>query len=674
MKLGRYFFTASKKKGGFFTLAKTQNLKDDFLEAKILSKGFLSYSKPSNVEEPKNFQDLAKFPVSYRFFEVEGLRLYSVIHYTGQSNHTPRYGNYFADTVCVNINDAAEVNNTRPYNIFTNSDIYWRAGVTVEEEKEIPDVLEQLQLHLENNQLQLIVEKIIDELTEQNLESNIANLCHILAIVLEEALKRPRRKIIIYGTEKEVRNWVLIVTTLLPAQFLNVISFASYFENPLYSPFFINGLIPGGTVMPALFEQNEDRYRVILLNQPSSYYSHCNEYTLLLCLLIRQKGVNHILELLNEDYSLFGVTQLDSSINQVAKFHAILNRVTPNKTTFKEIFEEFETLQYSLLEEGIDISSKESVLLEKAASINPAALDTFFRSKLQVSTVRTALQTVPPLYKDSYLCYLKSDNQKDGLVDYPNQFLSYALKQAIEQLNPSDFSTLCFELFTALEDHLSEIERSTLQEMGAVAVKLLEPELMDETEQRSILNKLEQLNLQYQLNLEIKPQFVVHQVADEIELAAENGQSCFDKIRSFFQIYGHKIANRLIYLKKLWAPLIKKKISRIDWIELMMLTKNDLKLNGSDLVSILKSQILNTDFSTRQKKRFFRNAIRFSSKLEYKSFLDGLLMDEDILQSIALADFVEYLEDDPESNDEEHIKRILSLLGGKTGSNRQELE
>lgn len=670
MKLGRHFFTASKRKGGFFTLARTQDLKDDFLETKILSKGFLSYSKPSNVEEPKNFQDLAKFPVSYRFFEVEGVRLYSVIHYTGQSNHTPRYGNYFADTVCININDVAEINNTQPYNIFINSDINWRAGVTVGEEKEIPDVLEQL--HLENDQMQLIVEKIIDELTKQNLESNIANLCHVLAIVLEESSKRPRRKIIIYGTEVEVRNWILFVTTLLPAQFLNVISFASYFENPVYSPFFINGLILEGAITPALFEQNEDRYRVILLNQPSSYYSHCNEYTLLLGLLIRQKEVKHILELLNEDYNLFGVTQLDSSINRVAKFHAILNRITPNNIVFKEIFEEFETLQYSILEEGIDISSKESVLLEKAASINPDALDTFFRSKLQVSTVQTALQTIPLVYKDFYLQYLKPNNQKGELVvDYPNQFLSYALKQAIEQLNPSDFSTLCFELFTALEDHLSEIERSTLQEMGAAAVKLLEPELIDETEQRSILIKLEQLNLQYQLNLEIKPEFVVHQVADEIELAAANGQSCFDKIRSFFQIYGPKIANQLTYLKKLWASLFKKKINRIDWIELMILTQVELRLNDFDLVFSLKNQMLKPGISLRAKKYFFRNAILFSSKLGFESFLKALLMDEEVLQSFDIEDFIENLEDYAEFNDEDYIRRILSLVREETDNKSQ---
>lgn len=665
MKLGRHFFTASRKKGGFFTLAKTQDLGEEFVETKVLNKGFLSYSKPSNMEEPQSLQDLDKFPVSYRYFVIDGSHLYSVIHYTGQSNHTPRFGNYFSDTVVLNNADVTDVQNAIPFNIFTSENITWRKRVTIEEEKEIPEHLEQLEVHFEKNHQQLALDKIISQLSEQNFKEHVAILSLLLETILEEAFRKPRKKIIIYGSEPEVRYWIFIATSLFPPQFINVISFTTYFENPTYSPFFINGLIPTGNITPALFEKNDEKYKVVLLDKPSLEDSaYGNEYIQLICDLIEQKDINGISELLNEkDYDLFKVTQLDSSINRAAKFHIILNKITPENNDLKEIFSEFEELQLLLLAEGINISTKKPTLFEKAASINPSALNEFFKSRLQISTIQDALLSITQLYKD-YCLYLKSENQEDTIgYNYPDQFLEFALNQA-ELTETLEFSELCFNLFDELERELDQISLVVLKRMGTAADKLLELELEYDAAQQNIFKDLRRLNSKYSLNLENESKFKLHQIAEDIEEDVASGSSTWaEKISKYFVENRQKISNKIIYLKKLLTSLFKKKLDENDWINLILLTNGELRVIDSDLFSILKSLIIESNFSTQEKKYLFRDMILYCAEFGLESIVKLSFNDDEIIKLITIDDFVSNLKGYAIFNNKFGVKKILSLLG-----------
>jgi hypothetical protein len=221
-----------------------------------------------------------------------------------------------------------------------------------------------------------------------------------------------------------------------------------------------------------------------------------------------------------------------------------------------------------------------------------------------------------------------------------------------------------------LKEHLDQINSDVLNQMGVAAVKLLEPELLNETEQLTILNQLRPLNLKYKLNLDLEPEFEVHEVVDDIESEITEEKSWSEKIRLFFIGAGKKVSNVLTYLKKLLAPLFKKKLSKGDWIDLFVLTHAELNITDADLISILKSQVLESDFSIRQKKYFFRNMILTCSKLGLNSILKLSIDDDEILQSIVFDDFVEYLEDCIEINEKEYVKLILSLLKEKKGGDK----
>lgn len=675
MEFSRHFFTASRRKGGFYTFAQTQDLDEDFLQSKIISRSLLSYSKPSNMEEPKNQEDLVNYPVSHRFYVIEGARFFSTIHYTGRSNHTPnRFGNYFADTIIANNSEKPDFENATPFNIFNFEKIDWIKSVQIESENEISDYLEKLEVPFKESTQHLMLNKIIEIIFfSTNFEKQISTLSLLLNTILEEALNRPRKKIIIYGNELEIRRWVLISTGLFSSEFLQFISFTTYFNDPVYSPFFINGLIPESGISPTSLEKDGEKYKVILLDSPSQQnISYGNEYVQLICTLIEQKDVEEIAELLNEDYDSFGVTQLDSSLNRVAKFRIILDKIKPGDINFREVFTEFENLRDSL-PQGVNIDPKKVILFEKAARVNPGALDEFFKFELQASTIQDALKTITLLYKDYYLRYLKQENSEGAdTPNYPNQFLEYSLKQASDKLIPLDFSRLCLDLFSKLEEHLDQINSDVFNLMGVAAVKLLEPELLNATEQQAILDQLRPLNSKYQLNLNLEPEFEVYQIVDDIENDIIKGNSWSEKIRLFFVGIGKRVSKSkvFIYLRKLLAPLFKKKLSKGDWIDLFVLTHAELNITDADLISILKSQVLESDFSIRQKKYFFRNMILTCSKHGLNSILKLSLDDDEILQSIVFDDFVEYLEDCIEINEKEYVKLILSLLKEKKGGDK----
>jgi len=542
--------------GEYDTIAMTPGLDKEFIRKILIEKGYIEYSKPKSIAEPMGYHDLEKYPVAYRFFSTQKKRIFSKIHYVGPSNHTlNRYGNIFADTIIIHSVEN-DFKYATPINIFNNKNISWKKRLTLEEDVTFDD---DIPIEKKSFSANIEIEAIADIFNLLEIEEHfLSKISILLENILEELSSLSRRKIVIYGKEKNIRNLILAVSSLFSHQFLEHLSLSTYTNDPKYSPFFINGIISESEISLSNLKKYSNKYVVIELDLIKETPPIKNKYTEFLIDLIRDKNTNDILNLLNEDYQFFNVNKLDKAIDIVAEFHSLLYSI--RKTNDLEvILEKFNSLFISTSLSKRKVEVLLDRIFKETVKYNPEVLNQHLRSQLLIE--QNSYYELAKQIKRIYDLYKKYFEREDE--NYSNDFLIHTFSQLEEKKDNKYLADIGWTLILEFEhnNQINNLNKEILiNQWCHYASKLVEIESdLNETEKREVFNKIKSLANDPKWIHEHTS--IYHwEVRDEILYGKIGIEASLNLIREFQRhLPSTKLNNRVNYITSLLYSFFNKK-------------------------------------------------------------------------------------------------------------------
>lgn len=610
----RHFYTASRSRDGYFTLAATKTLEKKFVESAIVDSGLIYYRKPDFMAEPTDLAELAHFPASFVFSTVEGKRVFSKIHYTGWCNHTPhRMGNSFADTLLVAEENPICQHYVTPLLVFDNPEITWKISLPREEDENFDPLIKDQQFPFSDTLAQESLKSLVGFIEDANGLEKTGLLLHtILGAVSEDTDKR----IVIIAPQKDLTDWMLVATAFFPPELIDSLSFKSYIADLEYSSFFLNGIPAEAGLDKALSATG--KYIVLNITEPSDFKIADSPYLYVkeVCKMIKNRNIASILALQRDALETFEADGLNNSLDSVAEFNGLLEKVVPaSGISFRSILNMFEVFIQRLGNLGIKRKKNlKDRLFEEASLKNPASLDEYYKLELKEQGIVQAAENIVGLYNNGYLVYLNRS-------DYPAEFLRYSLNWAFKTLGANEdktiFVKLTWRLLQSLD--LERIDTKIIDDLCKISIALLEPQPTETISQKEVFEKLRAIEKKFQLRLEDEPLFKLWEIKEAVE---EERSDALHMIRDCFREFADRFKNMQASLRnKCFFELLScrfkiKKTSKPDgneWKQIIELIK---KIPGGENLPLLTTYVLTKNGSD---KYFIRGLITNSTKFYEES-------------------------------------------------------
>lgn len=247
IKFDQHYYTASIKKGGFYTLDSSPGLSSQDIaeiEEQIL------YEPPSNLPSmPGNDEIEMLFPTNVAFYKLaSGRYAYSHVAYTGATNHTPnRFGNFFAHTLVLRGNTIPAFTAEYIFNAFSQDKNTgtkrFRRTFTIEEDDNYEIGLDELNIRVDN--YQDFHEGTFNKFCKFiNVENRPDVFGQIFDWIEDGWLSGPGRNITICEEKEFLNTWFLAVNFFLPQTLAAKATFSSYVYDLAKSPFKLTGITP----------------------------------------------------------------------------------------------------------------------------------------------------------------------------------------------------------------------------------------------------------------------------------------------------------------------------------------------------------------------------------------------------------------------------------------------
>lgn len=310
LKYNEHYFTASKYKGGFFTLDNSPSLSNDEIK-ELEKKG--QYVLPINSPNSPSVDQIENlFPVNIAFYKLKssGKIVYLQSTYTGSANHTPdRPNNFFSDSIIL---ECDSITFPAVY-IYDNFNFKKQLNIS-EDENYTPGLTDNKTLSFEfsNHWKQIYFRRfqsfINNDLNKQN------TLGKIIDAIVEGWLATPGRNITICDKKDNINEWVLLLNFLLPLKLINNLSFASYVSDPRKEnyPFSITCIVPECDIS-SLPKEYFKLYDVSV----NDNYEVSQKYTKYLIEILNKnpEEAYGLWEKLNENIDTLDINELNNKLN-----------------------------------------------------------------------------------------------------------------------------------------------------------------------------------------------------------------------------------------------------------------------------------------------------------------------------------------------------------------------
>jgi len=307
-----HYFTASKHKGGFFTLDNTEGLKKEEI-TELEKKGI--YNPPIKLPTAPTEEEMENlFPTNISFFKLKSSGKYVFLHskYIGKTNDSvSRYGNYFSHSLIL-----SESIPSYPVKFIFENAVFKKSFSVEEDEAYAPSLKTEQQFEIDT--ADFWIEKIFrDFQTFLIHEPNRINVfSKVFDLIVEGKIAKAGYNITICDKKENLTDLIFAVNYFLPSSLANKVSFATYVDNPdsINYPFEITGIIPECGI-----DRLPEQYFNLVEATKFSDYIAIQPYTKLLIEIIT-----------NGDYSKwknilmgceeFEITELNQKLNAPASF------------------------------------------------------------------------------------------------------------------------------------------------------------------------------------------------------------------------------------------------------------------------------------------------------------------------------------------------------------------
>ncbi len=308
-----HYYTASKYKGGFFTLDCTEGLKEDEIK-ELEKKG--EYNPPVKLPtDPTEEEMESLFPVNLSFFRLKSSGKYVFLHskYIGKANDSvSRHGNFFTHSLILTDDDPSY-----PVKfIFAKKEVFKDSFNNNEDESYAPSLKYEKQIEIEN--VDWTLEELFRDFQDffQTEPTRLNVLSGVFDLIADGKIAKPGYNITICDKKANLTDLILAVNYFLPISLANKVSFATYVDNPESTnyPFEITGIIPecGIDILPEKYFNFVDgaKFANYIAKQP---------YTKRLAEII-SKGDYSVWKDFLKEVKDFEIDELNDKLNKPALF------------------------------------------------------------------------------------------------------------------------------------------------------------------------------------------------------------------------------------------------------------------------------------------------------------------------------------------------------------------
>ena len=413
LRFYEHYFTASRMRGGFFTLDRSAGLSPEEVD-ELEKKG--EYNPPLRLPGEPSEDDIRRlFPECVAYYRLRSSGRYAFLHsvYTGRTNHTPnRFGNFFSHSLI--LQEGEPVCSAKL--VFDKA--VFRTSLSLEEDAAYQSSLSTCEIDIDPEDAtsrQSVFRGFVDFLQAHPKGSFI--FARIFDLIVGGKIARRGYNIIIRDQKENLSDWVLAVNFFLPQVVANKISFASYVCDPKKNLFEIAGIVPEcGNV------RLDEQYSTLVDALKDDDYTSKHEYTACLLRIITQGKYEHW-QLLLELLDAFEVTAADDRMNAPAKICLVLMDIE-NKG--------LEDVKVLL---GPAVGPARSIVERTVRDRNPDIYLAFILEQLarrhsfeereqaylqlyreQLSANEHFRRTVVTLFNDAYLDMLPADEKRRGAL------------------------------------------------------------------------------------------------------------------------------------------------------------------------------------------------------------------------------------------------------------------